>query len=271
VHDHEGGETWDIACAVAAPGVSGAGSLLVVARNVTRLVLLQESLRRSETMAEMGRLVAGVAHEVRNPLFAISAILDAWTARGASANIEQYQTTLRREIERMRGLMGELLEYGRPYNQELRLGDVAAAATDALASCSALAESRHVTVRYGVSKALIRMDRARLSRVFLNVLENAIQHAPEHTDVVIASCEEGRAFVDITVRDGGPGFEPDSLHRLFTPFFSRRPGGIGLGLAIVQRIADEHQGRVRAENHPEGGALITIRLPLASPLDAVRT
>jgi signal transduction histidine kinase len=112
------------------------------------------------------------------------------------------------------------------------------------------------------------MDRTRLVRVFENLLENAIQHSPAGGEVAVeaaAATAGGRDGIECAVCDSGPGFQAEELGRVFDPFFTRRRGGTGLGLSIVQRIVDEHGGRVGAGNRAEGGAILTVWLPAASP------
>lgn len=109
------------------------------------------------------------------------------------------------------------------------------------------------------------MARNRLLQVFVNLIENAAQHSPGGSTVHIDAQEieaEGSRWIDCTVRDAGSGIRAEDLGKMFEPFFTRRRGGTGLGLSIVQRVVEEHGGRVLAENHPEGGALMTVRLPL---------
>jgi signal transduction histidine kinase len=110
----------------------------------------------------------------------------------------------------------------------------------------------------------IRMDRPRLRQVFQNLVQNAIEHTPHGGQVLVGAereARDGRPGVRFSVRDFGPGFAAADLPRVFEPFFSRRRGGTGLGLSIVQRIVEQHGGRVWAANHPEGGGLLTVWLP----------
>lgn len=233
---------------------------------------LQASLRRSETMSAMGALVAGVAHEVRNPLFGISSILDAMDARlGAREEYQRYVSVLRGQLDRLAELMRELLEYGRPQSLELSPGsteDVVALAVD---SCRPLAERSEVKLVNDVRRgfAPVAMDRRRLLQVFQNLIENAIQHSPRHGVVGVEAeetREDGLRWIACAVKDSGPGFRSEELARIFEPFFSRRRGGTGLGLSIVQRIVEEHGGRISVANRPEGGAVMTVRLPLSPPV-----
>jgi signal transduction histidine kinase len=117
------------------------------------------------------------------------------------------------------------------------------------------------------------MDARRLSRVFINIIQNAIQHTPDRSEVSVVSHAvpgAGPRFVSVSIRDSGPGFAEADLPQVFAPFFSRRVGGFGLGLAISQRIIAEHRGSIVAANHPEGGAMVTVTLPLSPPESPTR-
>jgi signal transduction histidine kinase len=112
------------------------------------------------------------------------------------------------------------------------------------------------------------MDRSRMLQVLQNVIQNAVQHSPAGGRVVLDAGRregEGRSWVWLSVRDAGPGFEADNLQRAFEPFVTRRPGGTGLGLSIAQRIVAQHGGALSASNHPDGGALVSVRLPADGP------
>ncbi|MBI4518602.1 MAG: PAS domain S-box protein [Deltaproteobacteria bacterium] len=231
---------------------------------------LQAALRRSETMAAIGGVVAGVAHEVRNPLFAITASLDAFEPR--LAKHEEYQrflAVLRSESNRLRDLMRDLLDYGRPHVLELAPGHIGAVIAEAAAVCAPLAQQAGVHIATGGTHRMelpVMMDRGRLCQVFQNLLQNALQLSARGTTVTVdmhAVEQDGAVWLECAVADCGPGFPETDLPRIFEPFFSRRKGGTGLGLSIVQRIVEEHGGSVRAANRPEGGAVVTVRLPLA--------
>jgi signal transduction histidine kinase len=258
----EDGAVWEYACT----GMPAASEIAVVwARDISPMAELRRAVARSEAMGAMGELLAGVAHEVRNPLFAITALLDAWSLK-PQAQEGPFLPALRREVTRMRQLMEELLEYGRPFNPSLVVRDLQAVAAEAVSILAPAARDRGVTIHAEVS-GLVQMDAARMLRVFLNLVQNALDHSPTGTavDVLSEAFSEGaQPMVRITVRDRGPGFAEADLPRVFHPFFTRRPGGTGLGLPIVQRIVDEHGGTVSAGNHPGGGALIRVELPIAA-------
>lgn len=223
---------------------------------------LQAALRRSETMSAMGALVAGVAHEVRNPLFGISATLDAIQARFDDEQHEGYLEALRDQVERLNKLMGDLLEYGKPVTTAMQPAAVSEIIAQAVQSCAPLAAQAGVEVkeRHASELPCVNANRDRLVQAFENVLQNAVQNSAAHTVIIIETRYDSRAIV-CTVEDGGSGFAPEDLEHVFDPFFSRRRGGTGLGLSIVQRIVTDHGGTVTAANRPAGGAVVTIRLP----------
>ena len=255
------GRSWDLlASASARPGQT-----IIVASEVTELVRMQEKLRRSERMSEMGALVAGVAHEVRNPLFGISATLDAFEVTFGNAQHQQFVVALREQVERMNELMHELLEYGRPVAAASQAEDLVQLIHAAISSVGPLARLAGATVRTHVaagSDVRVKMDRARMQQVFENLLKNAIEHSPAGGVVDVSLALEGKQ-VAIIVEDRGKGFQESDIVHIFEPFFTRRRGGTGLGLSLVWRIVEEHNGTVRASNRPGGGASMTVLLPIA--------
>ncbi len=270
--DPESGRTWEVSGNLV-PDEQGQGAerVIVVARDVTRLVELQESVRREERMAAMGSLVAGVAHEVRNPLFGISSTLDALEARhGSGEALRRYTEVLRREVDRLRALMQDLLDYGKPPVLERATTDLGAVVSEAVRLCEPLAGSVGARIlREGAERGpRVDVDRARVVQVLQNLVQNALQHSPPGGCVTIAvgqTLESGVPWAWCSVRDEGPGFQTADLARLFEPFFTRRRGGTGLGLSIAQRVVTQHGGVLEADNHPAGGALMTLRLPLPPP------
>jgi PAS domain S-box-containing protein len=308
------GRTWDVGASLLRAASSESERIILVAREITGVVRLQEKLHHTRTMSAMGSLVAGVAHEVRNPLFGISATLDAFEARfgqralaagerrvdaradpqrenaaadsrpsagraeirteegtegrAPKAEFQQYVAVLRGELERLSHLMGDLLEYGKPTSLEFSDGALADVVAEAVQGSLTLAENARVALRNTVDGGLprLRMDRRRLLQVFQNLLDNAVRHSPPKSAVLVEaerSLVDGETWIDCRVLDEGPGFRPEDLLRVFEPFFTRRRGGTGLGLSIVQRIVEEHGGRILAGNRPGGGAAMTVRLPAA--------
>jgi len=227
---------------------------------------LQESLRRAETMSALGAVVAGVAHEVRNPLFALSATVDALEARfGPQPAYARYAETLRQEVSRLSRLMSDLLDYGKPPRLDVTDAPIGPVVTGAITACTALAQQAGVRLVADVGDDLppLPLDPARMLQVLQNLIDNAIQHSPKGAQVVVRAATvlaPNAAGIELSVADEGPGIRPEDLANIFEPFFTRRRGGTGLGLSIVHRIVEQHGGEIEAENRENGGALITVRL-----------
>ncbi len=273
VKDETTGKTW----AITLYHINEFGSVgeraIFIAQDITKRTELEASLRQSEMMSLLGSLVAGVAHEVRNPLFGISSILDAFETRFSDrTEYLRYTNVLRDEIGRLTVLMEELLEYGKPFRGDLYLVSMEEMVARSVRACLPAAEAAHVTLVSDVEEPLprIRIDRRRLSKVFVNLIENAIQHSPAESVVTV---EAGRLvdgnyeWIQCAIRDSGPGILAEDLPKIFEPFFSKRRGGTGLGLAIAQRIMEEHGGKLIAGNNPEGGACMMSRFPIPSEGD----
>jgi len=227
----------------------------------------QETHAQTEKMMALGALVAGVAHEVRNPLFAISATLDAFDLRfGERDDYRPYAEALREQLSRLSELMQDLLDYGRPPMIRPEEVAVESLAAEAVAGCREVAARKKIAIDSKMDEGMprVRIDRERMSRVLINLIVNAVQHSASGSSVSLSARRAGSAetpAVRLLVEDSGPGFRREDLPQLFEPFFTRRVGGTGLGLAIVRRVVEEHGGTVTASNRLDGGACVEIRLP----------
>jgi PAS domain S-box-containing protein len=268
VRDDLTGKTWAITLYLLNEFGAFGDRTILIAQDITKRTQLEASLRQSEMMSLLGSLVAGVAHEVRNPLFGISSILDAFETRFSDrTDYIRYTNVLRDEIGRLTLLMEELLEYGKPFRGDLYLVSLDDVIAKSVRACLPAAEVAGVILVNDFEGSLpqVMVDRRRLSKVFVNLIENAIQHSPVGSSVIVEgrqTFEAGKEWVECAVRDMGEGILAQDLPRIFEPFFSKRRGGTGLGLAIAQRIMEEHGGKLIAGNSPEGGACMTTRFPL---------
>lgn len=237
-------------------------------RDVTERLRLEAELRRRETLAAMGSLVAGVAHEVRTPLFSLSATLDALEAGVGTADQQhELKDLLRSQVRRLSNLMQDLLDYGRPPRLTLARGHLHDPARRVARACGSLAAQSGVRIVLDLPDGLpeIEADTVRLEQVFENLVSNALHHAPRGSSVrIVARAVEGppRGLL-CAVEDDGPGLPAGDLDRVFEPFFSRRQGGTGMGLAIAERLVEAHGGALTAANGPFGGAVFTVFLPAA--------
>ena len=274
VKDESTSKTWALTIYLINEFGSFGERAIVIAQDISKRTELEASLRQSEMMSLLGSLVAGVAHEVRNPLFGISSILDAFETRFSDrTEYKRYTDVLRDEIGRLTVLMEELLEYGKPYRGEMFLVSLEEMVARSIRSCLPAAEVANVTIESDISSSLprIKTDRRRLSKVFVNLIENAVQHSPTGGVVRIEgrSVSDGKQdWIQCSVKDAGRGIASEDLPKIFEPFFSKRRGGTGLGLAIAQRIMQEHGGKLIATNNPEGGACMIASFLLTSEEDS---
>jgi PAS domain S-box-containing protein len=260
-----GGRIWDVVVS----SDPEQDTIAVVAHDATALSNLQDSLARAERLAAIGQLVGGVAHEVRNPLFGMTASLDHLEELSDDEDPGPYLRILRTQTERLAALMRDLLDYGGPPRLEIAPARFEVVIREAVADCARVATERSVRVVVEGDSGLppVPMDRGRIGQVFRNLIENAIQHSPSGADVIVR-CRVGadgeRPRIESAVLDSGPGFSDEDLPQVFLPFFTKRRGGTGLGLSIVRRIVEEHGGNIAAGNRHEGGARIAFDLPLSS-------
>lgn len=259
-----GDSHWDIS-ANWYRSASDVGERVIVAmRDTTEIMRLQESVRRGEQLAALGELVAGVAHEVRNPIFGMGLTVDALQdAIPATSDAVELFGILRSWLDRLNRLMESLLQYGKTWTLDLREGSLDEVVSPVVDGCRQIAAQQSVSIEASIAADLpILMDATRMSHAVENLISNAIQHSrPGQTVQVRVRAVDFRT-IECQVRDQGPGFDPVDLPRVFQPFFTRRRGGTGLGLSIVQRIVDEHGGTISADNSPDGGAVLTMRLPM---------
>jgi PAS domain S-box-containing protein len=266
---HKDGHLFWVEVSLRAAQIGNARCVVSVVRNVEERKAMEEKLRRSETMSAMGNLVAGVAHEVRNPLFGIAATLDAFEAEfGGSEETAEYMTTLRHDVSRLTRLMNDLLDYGRPQQLERRAQSILPVVAEAIRVCAPRAKERRIEIREEIAPELpdVTINAEKMLQVLKNVVENAVEFSKSGDAVTLRVGREdnGASALVCTVADRGPGFRREDLPHLFEPFFTRRAGGAGLGLAIVQKIVAEHGGTIAARNAAEGGGVVEIRLPVTS-------
>ncbi|HEY5610715.1 MAG TPA: ATP-binding protein, partial [Thermoanaerobaculia bacterium] len=259
---------WDVNATVYQSEEAEEARLVIVMRDMTTLVQLQEFVRVGEQMSALGELVAGVAHEVRNPLFGMSATLEAYQPSLAkTGEALEFFAALRHWIGRLNTLMENLLEYGKSWNVNLRDGQLEDVVIQAVESCRLVAADVRVEI---VNKTtdehlVILMDPPRLATALQNLIINAIQHSPKEGTVTVEARrteEGGTPSIECIVQDAGPGFPARDLGKIFLPFFTRRRGGTGLGLSIVQRVIEEHGGSVAAANRESGGAILRVKFPV---------
>jgi signal transduction histidine kinase len=225
---------------------------------------LEMRLRQSEKMAAIGRLAAGLAHELGSPLSVVRG--KAQRALRHTTDEEQARTlhAINEQVARMERIVSQLMDFGRGQRNEKRPEPVERAVRAAVHNAAEEADRRGIALEVDgpVPGPVIAMDRLRLEQAVDNLLRNALQAAGSR---VHARWEAGDEEARIRVEDDGPGLDPDQAARLFEPFYTTKPvgEGTGLGLAVVHGAVREHGGRVEADTSPVlGGARFTLILPL---------
>lgn len=216
----------------------------------------------------IGEVASGVAHELRNPLFGISSAAQLLRFRSREDPVvEKNVGRILREVERLNRMVTSLLDFGRPRTAALLAGDPDAVWDDVLEGQRGLLESRALSLHRTRPAAPVHclLDAEQLAQVFLNVLVNACDHAPPGSTLTMHSAALPSGAWRFRLTNGGPAVPPDVLARVFEIFYSNKPGGTGIGLALCQRIIEEHRGEIALESTPEHGTTVTITLPGTDP------
>jgi two-component system sensor histidine kinase PilS (NtrC family) len=244
---------------------------------------MERELRRSERLAAVGELSASIAHEIRNPLAAISGsiqLLGSAAAPRGSREAARLREIVLRETDRLNLLITDFLRYARPGPLRIEAVALRGLVAELLEMLGSVIPGG-VAVRVDVPDGLaVQGDAAQLRQILWNLAINSLQAMPDGGVLSIAAApaasqgggvpgrnhleeEKGGEAVDVCVRDEGSGIPPELLDRVFDPFFTTKPGGSGLGLATVHRIVEEHGGSLRVESQLGSGTAVWLRLPRA--------
>lgn len=247
-----------------------------VQRRTEELRQREQDLERERRLAAIGRLAAGVAHEVSNPLTVIAGAAEGLRDRArdpelsgvrAFEDFPDYLETIESEAYRLKRVVRRLLDFSRTKPTEVRRVDLAEVIEDAasLARLDPLAKGRTIAVRTGGGRLEVMGDPDALKEALLNLLFNALKAVREQGDVTVSARESGERVV-IEVEDTGVGIAPQDLDRLFEPFFTTAPPGegTGLGLSLVYGTVERHRGTITAHSPGPGrGATFRVTLPAA--------
>jgi signal transduction histidine kinase len=246
-----------------------------LAKTNRELERAQAEARRSERLAALGQLSAGLAHEIRNPLGIIKGSAEmlsqrVQTAEPLAAELAGYIST---EVNRLSALVSRFLDFARPLRVEARACAVPEIVDRALRDVAVNWSGRDIKVERQYERELppAAVDENLCEQVFVNVIQNAYDAMSEtggRLRVSIAAGRRGeRQGIEVRVSDSGPGIPADLREQIFNPFFTTKKSGVGLGLSIVSKIVDEHHGSIQVLNHQaiggESGASFLIFLPLA--------
>ena len=243
----------------------------VVIRDITEEIMNETRLRRSESLASMTTMAAGIAHEIKNPLAAMKIHLHLMRktlkTKGFidSDGAERYLSVLDEEIDHLNKIAVDFLFAVRPMNIELRLGSIESVVNDLITFLSPEADEKNIEVVSDVEKFLprIEMDSRYLRQSLLNIVENAFAAMPGGGRLTISVKLDGN-FEIITIKDTGTGIDEEHLSKIFEPYFTTKASGTGLGLTVVYKVIKEHRGDIFVASEPGKGTVFTIKLPVPS-------
>ena len=229
---------------------------------------LQEAeaqVRRSERLAALGQLSAGLAHEIRNPLSTIKGsaemLLKDVDANGAVAH--ELAGFISTEVDRTNALVTRFLDFARPLTLRLEKTEITEVIDQAAAQVEKHTPPLDVSIykNYSPDIPAFLLDRQLIERVFYNLVLNAAQASPPQGSVTVKTRQVGDT-VEVDVIDRGSGIAPKDRESIFNPFFTTKSSGVGLGLAIVSKIVDEHGGQITVESEPGAGSVFRVFLPM---------
>ncbi|PYT31687.1 MAG: hypothetical protein DMG57_04360 [Acidobacteria bacterium] len=225
----------------------------------------EAAVRRSDRLAALGQLSAGLAHELRNPLGTIKASAEMLTKYVSAENevAREVAGFISSEVDRTNTLVTRFLQFARPLKLRLAATDLAEVLDRAVAQLERGGPGYDVTVYKNYSPELrpFPFDAELMERVFYNLLLNAAQATSPQGAITVKTRAADDA-AEIAVIDRGPGIDSKIMDQIFNPFFTTKPEGVGLGLAIVSKIVDEHGGKMGVESEPGKGSVFRVYLPI---------
>jgi two-component system sensor histidine kinase HydH len=240
------------------------GQVLII-RDLGEVRRLQDEIRRTEKLAAIGGLAAGVAHEIRNPLSSIKGIASYYKDKFEDGSEDKEMAgVMIEEVDRLSRVISELLEFARPTKLNLKPSNLNELLKHSARLIEQEATAKNVQVQMDLNPDSVRadVDPDRLTQCFLNLYLNALQVMENGGQLTIRSSTRGDDSVVIDIKDNGAGISPDDLGKIFDPYYTTKPKGTGLGLPIVHKIIEAHQGQVKVRSTVGQGTVFSIILPL---------
>ncbi len=232
-----------------------------------RLVVATARAEQAERLAALGRLAAGLAHEIRNPLGSIVASIELLRTGGSiGPDDDALCAIIERETTRLNDLVTDMLDVSRPRAPSKTSMDLVVTARDVVTLAGTSGRGRDVPLRFvGPDSIAIVADVAQMRQVVWNLLRNAIQASSAGAEVIVR-VEQETGGVVLAVEDRGVGIAPEARERLFDAFFTTRSQGMGIGLAVVKRILDDHGFTIEIDSVKDKGTTFRVRIPGSSLL-----
>lgn len=238
---------------------------IILFRDLTEIQELKREIERSQRLASLGKLAAGIAHEIRNPLSSIKGFATFFNER--FKDMPEYQSTAKimiQEVDRLNRVITQLLEFARPLEVIKKPVSIRPLIQLSLKIIEREAQSKNIRITTKFSPEIneVHIDQDRFNQVLLNLYLNAVEAMEDGGVLSVAlSREDDTQKVRITVSDTGAGIKKEDMVHIFDPYFTTKQSGTGLGLAIVHKIIESHKGEVKIESEFGKGTTVTITLP----------
>jgi len=242
---------------------------IILCRDMTEVQSLKREVETSRRLASLGRLAAGVAHEIRNPLSSIKGFATYFKERYRDNPDDQKTSEIMiQEVDRLNRVISQLLEFARPPAIQKKRASLQSLIQHSLKMIERQASAKGVQVRSNLPSEIreVELDPDGINQVLLNLYLNAVEAMDQGGTLTVSLHREERSpWVKIVVSDTGRGISKEDLEHVFDPYFTTKQTGTGLGLAIVHKIIEAHGGEVRAESEIERGTTVTVLLPATEP------
>src|SRR5262245_23030178 len=244
-------------------------------QDLTEIRRMEEQVRQGDRLAAIGRLAAGLAHEIRNPIGSIRGSVEVLReSLNPQEDDRRLMDIVLRESDRLNAIIRDFLQFSRPPHLVRVPTDVTAMLAEILLMLSNHsgvqgAEAQRVEIRRVAGEATVKadVDPAQMRQALWNLCLNAVEAMPQGGELRVGAhtfpSESGRTLLEITVEDTGVGITAAALTQVFEPFFTTKPQGTGLGLAIAHRIVEDHGGEIRVQSEPWRGTRFTISIPVS--------
>lgn len=258
------GETFPAAISFSVAESDGALFFTALIRDLTETKILQEQIARSERLAALGQVVAEITHEIKNPLMLIGGFARRLGKSVTDQGDQEKLKIIVNEVERLEHLLMGLREIYLPLSMSFAQLDINELLNEVHQLTMELCQTRGIQLSLMTEEMprIILGDREKLKQVLLNVIRNAVEAIVERGVLIIQSATSG-GTVEVLIHDSGPGIAKENLVRIFTPFFTTKKEGSGLGLSVCKRIIDEHKQCSLDITSEEGkGTVVRLSFPL---------
>jgi two-component system sensor histidine kinase HydH len=238
---------------------------VILFRDITEMQHLKKEMERSQRLASVGSLAAGIAHEIRNPLSSIKGFATFFKERYRNNPDDQKTAEIMvQEVERLNRVIGQLLEFAKPMEMKRQWASIQEVIRHTLRMIESQAKAKSIAVHTDLPEHIgeIFIDRDKITQVLLNLYLNALEAMEDGGTLRVAVLPHEGRMVRIDITDTGKGIDEKDIARIFDPYFTTRSSGTGLGLAIVHKIMESHDGDLRVTSEPDKGTTVSIFLPI---------